>query len=86
MTINSFFGMRADKSIGPKNEGFLEGRGHKRALAGIPGARGPQMLSTNLAPTTAPFDGFLELCQLQIILVGADGMQVGPIKCRFIRS
>jgi len=70
----------------PTNEGFLDWRGRKRALAGMPGARSPQTPSTNLASTTAPFDGFLELCQLQIILVGGGGMQVGPIKCRFIRS
>jgi len=56
------------------------------ALAGMPDARSPQTQSIKLFPKTAALDGFLEHGQLQLILVCADGIQVGPIKCRFIRS
>lgn len=52
----------------------------------MPGARSPQTQSTKLVPETAVLDGFLEHGQLQLLSVRADGMQVGPVKYRFILS
>jgi hypothetical protein len=52
----------------------------------MPDARSLQTQSIKLVPKTAALDGFLEHRQLQLLLVRADEMQVGPVKCRFIRS
>jgi len=52
----------------------------------MPGGRSPQTQSTKLVPETAALDGFLAHGQLQLFPVRADGMQVGPVTCRFICS